>query len=74
MQRVLHAVQFDQIVSIVLCANPRILVVNGNTSQSVADRLAWRRRLARELNLHLCEPQGGPAYVSTPEDFALAAS
>jgi Asp/Glu/hydantoin racemase len=48
-------------------ARPRILLVNGNSSQSVTDRLA---RLAMAAAPRL--PQGGPAYVSTPDDVALA--
>ncbi len=55
-------------------ANPRILLVNGNSSQSVTDRMATLATAAApQLEFLPCTPQGGPAYVSTPADFALAA-
>ena len=55
-------------------AKPRILLVNGNSSQSVTDRMAaLAAAAAPQLEFLPCTPQGGPAYVSTPADFALAA-
>jgi allantoin racemase len=55
-------------------ARPRILLVNGNSSQSVTDRMAGLAMAAApELEFLPCTPQGGPAYVSTPADFASAA-
>jgi allantoin racemase len=57
-----------------MSARPRILLVNGNSSQSVTERLGGlAMATAPELEFRLCTPQGGPAYVSTPEDVALAA-
>lgn len=53
---------------------PRILLVNGNSSPSVTDRLAGLATAAApQLDFIACTPQGGPAYVSTPEDVFLAA-
>lgn len=55
-------------------ARPRVLLINGNSSPSVTDRLATLARAAApQLEFHPYTPQGGPAYVSTPEDVALAA-
>jgi allantoin racemase len=55
-------------------ARPRILLVNGNSSQSVTDRLAsLAKAAAPQLEFIPCTPQGGPAYVSTPADVSLAA-
>jgi allantoin racemase len=55
-------------------AKPRILLVNGNSSQTVTDRLAGLAMAAApQLEFRPCTPQGGPAYVSTAEDVALAA-
>jgi allantoin racemase len=55
-------------------AKPRILLVNGNSSQSVTDRLAGLAMAAApQLEFLPCTPQGGPLYVSTPADAALAA-
>lgn len=55
-------------------AKPRILLVNGNSSQTVTDRMAALATVAApQLEFLPCTPQGGPAYVSTPADFALAA-
>jgi allantoin racemase len=55
-------------------ARPRILLVNGNSSQSVTDRLAsLATAAAPQLEFVPCTPQGGPAYVSTPADVFLAA-
>ena len=55
-------------------ARPRILLVNSNSSQSVTDRLATLATAAApQLEFLPCTPQGGPAYVSTPSDFTLAA-
>jgi allantoin racemase len=52
---------------------PRILLVNGNSSQTVTDRLASLAiTAAPELDFQPLTPTGGPAYVSTPEDVALA--
>jgi len=52
---------------------PRILLVNGNSSQSVTDRLAGLARAAApQLDFQALTPPGGPAYVSTPVDVALA--
>jgi allantoin racemase len=52
---------------------PRILLVNGNSSQSVTDRLAGLAAAAApQLEFRPCTPQGGPTYVSTPADVALA--
>jgi Asp/Glu/hydantoin racemase len=53
---------------------PRILLVNGNSSQSVTDRMVTlAESAAPQLEFLPCTPQGGPAYVSTPADFALSA-
>jgi allantoin racemase len=58
----------------VVRARPRILLVNGNSSQSVTDRMATlATSAAPQLEFLPCTPQGGPAYVSTPDDFTLAA-
>jgi Asp/Glu/hydantoin racemase len=55
-------------------ARLRILLVNGNSSQSVTDRLASLvTAAAPQLEFVPCTPQGGPAYVFTPADVALAA-
>jgi Asp/Glu/hydantoin racemase len=55
-------------------AKPRILLVNGNSSQSVTDRLAsLAMATAPQLEFRPCTPQGGPVYVSTPADVSLAA-
>ncbi len=55
-------------------AKPRILLVNGNSSQSVTDRLESLARTAAPQLEFICRtPQGGPAYISTPADVALAA-
>jgi Asp/Glu/hydantoin racemase len=55
-------------------AKPRILLVNGNSSQTVTDRLAGLAiAAAPELEFRPYTPQGGPAYVSTPSDVAVAA-
>jgi Asp/Glu/hydantoin racemase len=57
-----------------MSARPRILLVNGNSSQSVTDRLGdLAITAAPQLEFRPCTPQGGPAYVSTPEDVELAA-
>jgi allantoin racemase len=57
-----------------MSARPRILLVNGNSSQSVTDRLGGLAMAAApQLEFRPCTPQGGPAYVSTPEDVAFAA-
>jgi allantoin racemase len=53
---------------------PRILLVNGNSSQSVTDRLVGlAREAAPQFDFQAHTPAGGPAYVSTPADVALAA-
>jgi Asp/Glu/hydantoin racemase len=53
---------------------PRILLVNGNSSQSVTDRLAdLATRAAPQLEFIAQTPPGGPAYVSTPADVAVSA-
>jgi allantoin racemase len=58
----------------VVRARPRILLVNGNSSQSVTDRMATLAKAAApQLDFIPCTPQGGPAYVSTPADLTLAA-
>ena len=55
-------------------ARPRILLVNGNSSQSVTDRLAkLATAAAPQLEFLPRTPQGGPAYVTTPADVSLAA-
>lgn len=55
-------------------AKPRILLVNGNSSQSVTDRLAGLAMAAApQLEFFPWTPQGAPVYVSTPADVALAA-
>ena len=55
-------------------ARPRILLVNGNSSQSVTDRLATLATAAApQLEFLPCTPQGGPAYVTTPADVTVAA-
>ena len=57
-----------------MSARPRILLVNGNSSQSVTDRLAGlATAAARQFDFLPYTPQGGPPYVSTPADVALAA-
>lgn len=54
-------------------ARPRILLVNGNSSQAVTDRLAGLAAAAApQLEFLPCTPQGGPPYVSTPADVELA--
>jgi Asp/Glu/hydantoin racemase len=54
-------------------AKPRILLVNGNSSQSVTDRLAGLAMAAApELEFLPYTPQGGPVYVSTRADVASA--
>jgi allantoin racemase len=53
---------------------PRILLVNGNSSQSVTDRLfGLATRAAAQVDFLPRTPEGGPAYVSTQADVALAA-
>jgi len=53
---------------------PRILLVNGNSSQSVTDRLfSLAVEAAPQLDFRPYTPEGGPAYVSTPADVAVAA-
>ncbi len=55
-------------------AKPRILLVNGNSSQSVTDRLAGLAMAAApQIEFRPWTPQGGPVYVSTPADVDLAA-
>jgi Asp/Glu/hydantoin racemase len=55
-------------------SRPRVLLVNGNSSPSVTDRLAdLAERAAPGLEFIPLTPAGGPAYVSTPADVALAA-
>jgi Asp/Glu/hydantoin racemase len=55
-------------------ARPRILLVNGNSSQAVTDRLVGlATATAPQLEFLPCTPQGGPLYVSSPADVALAA-
>lgn len=57
-----------------MSTRPRILLVNGNSSHSVTERLgSLAMAAAPEIEFRPCTPQGGPAYVSTPEDVALAA-
>jgi len=52
---------------------PSILLVNGNSTQSVTDRLAGlAAAVAPQLDFRPFTPQGGPTYVSTPADVALA--
>ena len=54
-------------------AKPRILLVNGNSSPSVTDRLAGLARAAApQMEFRAYTPEGGPAYVSTPADVELA--
>jgi allantoin racemase len=56
-------------------ARPRILLINGNSSSSVTDRLATLAiAAAPQLEFLPYTPQGGPPYVSTPADVALAAA
>jgi Asp/Glu/hydantoin racemase len=53
---------------------PVVLLVNGNSSQSVTERLAaLAREAAPDLDFVPLTPEGGPDYVSTPADVALAA-
>jgi allantoin racemase len=55
-------------------AKPRILLVNGNSSHSVTDRLfGLAVEAAPQFDFLPRTPEGGPAYVSTPTDVALAA-
>ena len=55
-------------------AKPRILLVNGNSSQSVTDRMTrLATAAAPQFEFCPCTPQGGPEYVSTPEDYAVSA-
>jgi allantoin racemase len=50
-----------------------ILLVNGNSSQPVTERLfGLASAAAPQLEFRPFTPQGGPAYVSTPADVALA--
>lgn len=52
----------------------RVLLVNGNTSQSVTDRLAdLSGRIAPQFTFDRLTPHFGPSYVSTPADVAVAA-
>jgi Asp/Glu/hydantoin racemase len=52
----------------------RILLVNGNSSRSVTDRLAGlATRAAPKLEFLAATPEDGPAYVSTPADVVLSA-
>jgi len=54
-------------------ARPRILLVNGNSSPSVTDRLATlARAVAPQLEFIPHTTKDGPAYISTPADVALA--
>jgi Asp/Glu/hydantoin racemase len=53
---------------------PKVLLVNGNSSPSVTERLAELARLAApHLEFIPLTPAGGPAYVSTLADVVLAA-
>ena len=57
-----------------MAAKPRILLVNGNSSPSVTDRLlGLATRVAPRVDFLPRTPEGGPAYVSTPADVAVAA-
>jgi Asp/Glu/hydantoin racemase len=50
-----------------------ILLVNGNSSQSVTDRLVGLAAAAApQLEFRPLTPKGGPPYVSTPADYAMA--
>jgi allantoin racemase len=53
---------------------PRILLVNGNSSQAVTDRLAsFAMAAAPQFDFRPCTPRGGPEYVSTLDDYAVSA-
>jgi allantoin racemase len=55
-------------------SKPLILLVNGNSSQSVTDRFAeLAMKVAPQIQFRPCTPQNGPAYVSTVADVALSA-
>jgi Asp/Glu/hydantoin racemase len=57
-----------------MAAKPRIALVNGNSSRSVTDRLfGLAMRAAPQIDFLPRTPEGGPAYVSTPADVAVAA-
>src|SRR5579871_4083010 len=52
---------------------PRILLVNGNSSPAVTERLTQLAMdAAPQLEFLPYTPENGPAYVSTPADVALA--
>jgi Asp/Glu/hydantoin racemase len=52
---------------------PNILLVNGNSSQAVTDRLAdLATAAAPGIDFIPITPLGGPAYVSSPADVELA--
>jgi Asp/Glu/hydantoin racemase len=58
-----------------MAAKPRILLVNGNSSEPVTDRLAaFAGEAAPQFDFRPYTPAGGPPYVSTPADVALAAA
>jgi allantoin racemase len=58
-----------------MAAKPRILLVNGNSSQSVTDRLfGLATAAAPQLDFLAHTPKGGPVYVSTPTDVTVAAA
>jgi len=53
---------------------PVVLLVNGNSSRSVTERLAaLAREAAPDIDFVPLTPKGGPDYVSTPADVTLAA-
>ena len=53
-------------------AKPRILLVNGNSSQSVTDRLAGLAMAAApQLEFRPCTPQGGPAMFRPLQTVAF---
>jgi allantoin racemase len=53
-------------------ARPRILLINGNSSPSVTDRLATLARAAApQLEFVPYTTKDGPDYISTPTDVAL---
>jgi Asp/Glu/hydantoin racemase len=61
-------------LTLILESSTRILIVNGNTSQAVTDRLAGlARRLAPQVTFLPVTPAFGPPYVSTAVDVAVSA-
>jgi allantoin racemase len=61
-------------LTLILGQSTRILLVNGNTSQIVTDRLAsLARQFAPQVTFLPVTPAFGPPYVSTAADVAVSA-